>query len=115
MLVFTKKSYSKLYKVRINSSVLQDVMKYIRKLQLILCAVHMYIIILKGKKTSNDKNKVFKEKKKQNYKKIPYISVNLVSWLFWIAISLFPLRVTENCRNIVFHRVSICTVWSISQ
>ena len=37
-------------------------MKYIRKLQLILCAVHMYIIIQR-KKTSNDKNKVFKEKK----------------------------------------------------
>ena len=62
MLVFTRNSNSKLYKVRINSSVLQDIMKYIRKLQLISCAVHMYIII-KGKKTSNDKNKVFKGQK----------------------------------------------------
>ena len=33
MLVFTRNSNSKLYKVRINSSVLQDIMKYIYKLQ----------------------------------------------------------------------------------
>ena len=41
VLVFTRNSSSKLYKVRINSSVLQGMMKCMRKLQLILCAVHL--------------------------------------------------------------------------
>ena len=63
-LVFTKNSNSKLYKVRINSSVLQDFMKYIRKLQ------------LKGKKQVTTKIKCLKKKKtvytkKKNCKKTP--------------------------------------------
>ena len=32
-LVFTRKSNSKLYKVHMNNSVLQDILKYIHKLQ----------------------------------------------------------------------------------
>ena len=65
----------------------------------------MYYSTYKGKKkkTSNDKNI------NNNYKKIPYISVNLVSLLFWIAISLCILTFSiKSDRKLSKHSFSSC-------
>ena len=90
-----------------------------------MCGTYVYHHTYKGKKLVTTKTKCLRKKKgKKTVQKKNKLQKNSVYFSefskfvvldsnFSLYINFFTLRVTENCRNI--HRVSICSVWSISR